>query len=216
MKAIAMKTNLTALTICAALAVVGNGVSAAAPAQSLETETIAGTRMRVEWQRLFSGYKIELPKLPENHTDSLRLGNGDIGVAVYAVPECVVLFVDKNDLLDYRTKPLAHSPEANNRSLAETPMPTTKPENELGRCIGIDLLFQDGSPLRDSAARDLDGIRVHPSQPKGQVGQWKLIEIPIGQWCANRIVRQVVLAFDQPGSKGPFKAVVDDVSIKQE
>ena len=91
-----------------------------------------------------------------------------------------------------------------------------KPENELGRCTGIDLLFQAGSPLRDSAARDLAGVRVHPSQPKGQVGQWRQIEIPIGQWLANKVVRQVVLAFDQPGSKGPFTAVVDDVSIGQE
>lgn len=91
-----------------------------------------------------------------------------------------------------------------------------KPENELGRCTGIDLLFQDGSPLRDSAARGLDGVRVHPSQPKGQVGQWRQIEIPIGQWLAGKVVRQVVLAFDHPGSKGPFKAVVDDVSIGQE
>ena len=85
---------------------------AARPAPSPKSEAIAGTRMRVDWQRMISGYNLELPRLPENHTDSLRMGNGDIGVAVYAVPECLVLFVGKNDLLDYRTKPLAHSPEA--------------------------------------------------------------------------------------------------------
>lgn len=71
-------------------------------------------------------------------------------------------------------------------------------------------------PLRYSTARDLDGVRVHPSQPKKQVGQWKQIEIPIGQWLAGKVVRQVVLAFDQPGSKGPFQAVVDDLFIGQE
>ena len=49
-------------------------------------ETITGTRMRVDWQRMISGYNIELPRLPANHTDSLRLGNGDIGAEVYAVP----------------------------------------------------------------------------------------------------------------------------------
>jgi len=109
------------------LAAVGNGVSAAAPAPALETEAIAGTRMRVDWQRLISGNNIELPKLPANHGESLRLGNGDIGVAVYAVPECVVLFVGKNDLLDYRTKPLANSPGATAMSNVVVPMPTTKP-----------------------------------------------------------------------------------------
>ena len=83
--------------------------------------------MRVDWQRMISGYNIELPRLPANHTDSLRLGNGDIGAVVYAVPECLVLFVGKNDLLDYRTKPLAHAPESTAFSLVRTPMPTTKP-----------------------------------------------------------------------------------------
>ena len=92
-----------------------------------EPEAIAGTRMRVDWQALIARNNIELPKLPASHTDSLRLGNGDIGVAVYAVPECLVLFVGKNDLLDYRTKPLALSPEATAISNADTPMPTTKP-----------------------------------------------------------------------------------------
>ena len=97
-----MKPILIPLT---SLPAVGDGVSAAAPAPSPEPETIAGTRMRVDWQGLISAHNLELPKLPANHGESLRLGNGDIGVAVYAVPECVVLFVGKNDLLDYRTKP---------------------------------------------------------------------------------------------------------------
>jgi|GEM_PF-1993028 len=82
-----------------ALAAVGNGVSAAAPAPAPEPEAIAGTRMRVDWQHLISGYNIELSKLPANHAESLRLGNGDIGVAVYAVPECVVLFVGPSPIL---------------------------------------------------------------------------------------------------------------------
>lgn len=95
--------------------------------QSSEFEEIAGTRMRVDWSGMISARNIELPRLPDNHTESLRLGNGDIGMAVYAIPWCLVLFVGKNDLLDYRTKPLAHSPEATALSNAATPMPTTKP-----------------------------------------------------------------------------------------
>ena len=90
-------------------------------------EAIAGTRMRVDWQRMISAHNLKLPRLPDNHTDSLRLGNGDLGAAVYAIPECLVLFAGKNDLLDYRTKPLAHSPEATAESNARTPMPSTKP-----------------------------------------------------------------------------------------
>ena len=99
----------------------------AVPTPAAESEAIAGTRMRVDWQGMISRHNIDLPQLPENHTDSLRLGNGDIGVAVYATPECLVLFVGKNDLLDYRTKPGALSPEATAASVGRTPMPTTKP-----------------------------------------------------------------------------------------
>ena len=94
-----MKTNLTIFSFLTAFVAFGNCAFGESPAPSLEPETIAGTRMRVDWPRLVSGNNLELPKLPANHTDSLRLGNGDIGVAVYAVPECLVLFVGKNDLL---------------------------------------------------------------------------------------------------------------------
>ena len=109
---------------CAGFAAENNFALKTVPAAC---EAIPGTRMRVDWQRLISRYNIELPVLPDNHTESLRLGNGDIGAAVYSVPECLVLFVGKNDLLDYRTKPLAHSPEATAMSNAAVPMPTTKP-----------------------------------------------------------------------------------------
>ncbi|MFH1006571.1 MAG: hypothetical protein V1800_03600, partial [Candidatus Latescibacterota bacterium] len=67
-----------------------------------EIETIPGTRMRVDWASLISGQDIVLENLPDNFRDGLRMGNGDIGVAVYAVPECLTLSVAKNDLLDYR------------------------------------------------------------------------------------------------------------------
>ena len=122
--------------------------SAAVPTPSAECEAIAGTRMRVDWQRLISGHNLELPRLPGNHTDSLRLGNGDIGVAVYAVPECLVLFVGKNDLLDYRTKPLAHSPEATALTNAATPMPTTKPAGWIR--------FRNATPRNPDAKARLD------------------------------------------------------------
>jgi alpha-L-fucosidase 2 len=136
------------LTILAAFAVFEVTAFAAAPAPPPEPETIAGTRMRVDWPRLISGNNIELPKLPASHTDSLRLGNGDIGVAVYAVPECLVLFVGKNDLLDYRTKPLAHTPEATALSNSAVPMPTTKPAGWIR--------FREATPRNPEALARLD------------------------------------------------------------
>ena len=117
-----MKGALTSLPILAAL---GGSVLAAAAAPSSEPKALAGTRMSVDWAGMVSAQDVLLNRLPASHGDSLRLGNGDIGVAVCAVPECLVLFVGKNDLLDYRTKPLAHSPEATARSSVE-PLPVTR------------------------------------------------------------------------------------------
>jgi len=54
---------------------------ATAPAFAAESEAVAGTRMRVDWQRMISAHNIELPRLPKNHAESLRLGNGDIELA---------------------------------------------------------------------------------------------------------------------------------------
>ena len=104
-----------------------NEADALVHSSTMESESITGTRMLVNWKGMVSQGNIELPGLPASHGESLRLGNGDIGVAVYAIPECLVLFVGKNDLLDYRTKPLAHAAEATAISNAATPMPTTKP-----------------------------------------------------------------------------------------
>ena len=55
-------------------------IQAPAADATAEPETIAGTRMRVDWPRLISGNNLELAKLPSSHGDSLRLGNGDIGI----------------------------------------------------------------------------------------------------------------------------------------
>ena len=87
-----MKLIHSIFSFLAVFAALSDGAFAASPSPSPEPETIAGTRLRVDWQGLISGHNLELPKLPASHGDSLRLGNGDIGVAVYAVPECVVLF----------------------------------------------------------------------------------------------------------------------------
>ena len=134
-------------------------IHAVAAAATPEPEAVAGTRLRVDWRSLISGHNLELPKLPASHGESLRLGNGDIGVAVYAVPECVVLFVGKNDLLDYRTKPLAHFPEATGMSNAGVSMPTTKPAGWIR--------FRNATPRNPDAKARLDiwnaEVSTHPA-----------------------------------------------------
>lgn len=83
---------------------------------------IPGTRMRVDWSGLVSGQDIALSGLPDNVYSALRLGNGDIGVAVYAILECLTLCVGKNDLLDYRLEAPGNF---------NVPMPSSKPAGSI-------------------------------------------------------------------------------------
>jgi hypothetical protein len=88
-----------------------------------------------------------------------------------------------------------------------------KPENELGRQVGVDIEFADGSTLRDSPARDTQGQGVHPGQPKGKIGEWTKIECPVGKWHAEKNVRRILVAYDDAQNTGAFKAVFDDIEV---
>lgn len=89
-----------------------------------------------------------------------------------------------------------------------------RPSNARGRCVGIDLLFTDGSTLRDSSCQTTDGQGVHPGGEKGTVGQWTKISIPIGQAHAGKQIAAILFAYDSRGGGGPFEALIDDVSLE--
>jgi len=90
-----------------------------------------------------------------------------------------------------------------------------RPTGERGRAVGIDLLFTDGSTLRDSGARTDDGAGVHPGTPKGTVGQWTKVAIPLGSFCAGKAIAEILFAYDSRGGGGAFEAFVDDVAIER-
>jgi len=89
-----------------------------------------------------------------------------------------------------------------------------RPMNERGRCTGIDLLFADGTTLRDSQAKSSDGMGVHPGNPKGTVGQWAKVSIPLGQYHAGKVISAIFFAYDSRGGGGPFEAWFDDVALE--
>ncbi|HPD16388.1 MAG TPA: glycosyl hydrolase family 28-related protein [Planctomycetota bacterium] len=89
-----------------------------------------------------------------------------------------------------------------------------RPTNERGRCVGLDLLVADGSTLRDSGARTTDGQGVHPGNPKGEVGKWTKIAIPLGQTHAGKAIAAVLVAYDSRSGGGPFEAWIDDLAIE--
>lgn len=88
-----------------------------------------------------------------------------------------------------------------------------KPLNERGRCVGVDLLFSDGSTLRDSGATDLDGVGTHPGNGRGVVGEWRQIQVPLGRRGGQVRITAVMVAYDSRSGGGAFDALVDDLQI---
>jgi hypothetical protein len=88
-----------------------------------------------------------------------------------------------------------------------------RPVNDNARHCGVDLIFTDGAALRDNGATDTAGVPVHPETPRGVVGQWTKIVIPLGQF-AGRTIATVMFAYDQRDiAAGGFEAWMDDFSI---
>ncbi len=90
-----------------------------------------------------------------------------------------------------------------------------RPTGERGRAVGIDLLFTDGSTLRDSGARTDGGAGVHPGNPKGTVGKWTKVAIPLGSFHAGKAIAEILFAYDSRSGGGAFEAFVDDVAIER-
>ena len=83
--------------------------------------------------------------------------------------------------------------------------------------VAIDLIFTDGSSLRDSGATDQNGIRVHP-QFQGQGGMlhtdsWNQVTSGIGRWAAGKTIARILVGYDQPAATGQFRGYIDDLKI---
>lgn len=83
--------------------------------------------------------------------------------------------------------------------------------------VAVDLIFTDGSSLRDSGATDQNGVRVHP-EFQGRGGRlagntWNEVRSNIGQWAAGRTIARILVAYDRPDATGTFRGFVDDIRI---
>jgi predicted alpha-1,2-mannosidase len=83
--------------------------------------------------------------------------------------------------------------------------------------VAVDLLFTDGSSLRDSGALDQHGVRVHP-QFHGEGGflkpdSWNNVSSNIGQWAAGKTIAHILVGYDRPDATGGFRGYVDDIQI---
>ncbi|MBL7255557.1 FG-GAP-like repeat-containing protein [Paractinoplanes lichenicola] len=92
----------------------------------------------------------------------------------------------------------------------------TRPEVKTrnSTCVSIDLIFSDGSTLRDSGLTDQRGTRVHPAQQCSKIvaDRWNQVVVPLGS-LADKQVTTVVVGYDQPRNAGGFRGLIDDLTI---
>jgi hypothetical protein len=89
-----------------------------------------------------------------------------------------------------------------------------KASNALSRKTGIDMLFDDGSTLRESGGTDTLHRGVHPGTDRGTVGEWERIVVPMGHKAGDAIT-VIMFAFDGRPGGGPYETLVDDVKIER-
>ncbi|MEU8610563.1 GH92 family glycosyl hydrolase [Actinoplanes sp. NPDC048791] len=84
--------------------------------------------------------------------------------------------------------------------------------------VAVDLVFTDGTALRDSGAVDQRGVRVHPAFQGNGSGlafdQWNFVTSRIGDNVAGKTVDRILIAYDQPLNTGTFRGYFDDIAIQ--
>jgi len=95
---------------------------------------------------------------------------------------------------------------------------TTAPEPIGGgnsACVAIDLIFADGSNLRDSGAVDQAGNRLHSAYQCGHLtlDTWNHVTSVIGARVAGKTIVRLDVGYDQSANTGGYRGYIDDISI---
>ncbi|MFI0941681.1 glycosyl hydrolase family 95 catalytic domain-containing protein [Streptomyces sp. NPDC021020] len=100
------------------------------------------------------------------------------------------------------------------QSHATTPwVPAGSAESE---CVAVDLVFTDGSTLRDSGATDQNGTRAHPAQQCGHLtpDTWNHVTVDLAAHSSGKQIARILIGYDHPGSTGGgYRGYVDDLTI---
>ncbi len=82
-------------------------------------------------------------------------------------------------------------------------------------CVAVDMIFTDGSDLRDSGAVDQHGNKLHPTSQCGHLtmDQWNLVTSNIGSVRNGKTISQINVGYDQPANTGGYRGYIDDLSL---
>jgi hypothetical protein len=82
-------------------------------------------------------------------------------------------------------------------------------------CVAVDLIFDDGTNLRDSGAVDQIGIRVHPASQCRHLSLnvWNQVLVDLGAVANGKSIVRVDVGYDQANMTGGYRGNIDDISI---
>jgi hypothetical protein len=82
-------------------------------------------------------------------------------------------------------------------------------------CVAVDLIFTDGSTLRDSGAVDQNGNKAHPASQCGHLtlDAWNHVTVNLAANNANKQISRILVGYDHPNSTGGYRGYVDDLTI---
>jgi alpha-L-fucosidase 2 len=81
-------------------------------------------------------------------------------------------------------------------------------------CVAVDLVFTDGSALRDSGAVDQNGIRLHPAYQCGHLtlDAWNHVTVNLAT-NANKQINRILVGYDHPNTTGGYRGYLDDLTV---
>ena len=140
--------------------------------------------------------------------DLLYSGTAAGGTTNYAYmkvfgPSSVTL--DANTILSYWVYP--QSPKGSEPNASES-------TGTNSTCVAIDIVFTDGTNLRDSGVTDQYGNQLHPAHECNhlQPDQWNYVTANLGA-LSGKTISTIDVGYDQPGGSGNYRGYVDDIHI---
>lgn len=82
-------------------------------------------------------------------------------------------------------------------------------------CVAIDIIFTDGTALRNLGATDQNGNRLHPAYQCGHLAldQWNQVMSTIGPVANGKTISKIDVGYDQPYGSGGARGYIDDISL---
>lgn len=91
------------------------------------------------------------------------------------------------------------------------------PQNQNARFVGVDLLFTDGTNLREYPnVVDQNGNGMHPCAGRGTVNRWNYVKCNLGQYLNGKTIKRIMVAYDQPDNIGQYRGYIDDLVINED